>query len=90
MGFRFYKRVPLVPGLRANFSRSGASLSIGHRGGWFTVGSHGARATAGIPGTGLFYSTRVGHHGTGPHAGHQGSFILTVLIFMFLVVALTR
>jgi hypothetical protein len=31
MGLRFTRRVRIAPGLRVNFSKSGASLSIGHR-----------------------------------------------------------
>ena len=38
MGFRFYRRVPLVPGLRLNLSKSGPSVSLGHRGLWYTLG----------------------------------------------------
>ena len=39
MAFQFYKRIRLIPGLRVNLSRSGASLSIGHRGAWYTIGA---------------------------------------------------
>jgi Protein of unknown function (DUF4236) len=53
MGFRFYRRINLFPGLRVNMSKSGISTSIGTRGGWFTFGRRGSRATVGIPGTGL-------------------------------------
>jgi hypothetical protein len=38
-------------------SKSGASLSVGRRGGWFTIGPRGRRATVGLPGTGLFFWT---------------------------------
>ena len=57
MTIRFFRRQTLIPGvLRLNFSKSGVSLSIGHRGlGWLTVGGpRGNRITAGLPGTGLF------------------------------------
>jgi len=40
-----------------NLSKSGGSLSFGVRGAHFTVGPHGKRVTAGIPGTGLFYTS---------------------------------
>ena len=36
MGFRFYRRVSLIPDLRLNACRSGG-LSIGHRGAWYTI-----------------------------------------------------
>jgi hypothetical protein len=56
MGFRFQRRVTLIPGLRVNFSKSGASLSIGHRGLWYTIGPKGRRATIGLPGSGLYWT----------------------------------
>src|SRR5262249_24875578 len=51
-----YRRLSLIPGLRVNLSKSGASLSIGHRGAWYTIGPRGSRATIGLPGTGLYYT----------------------------------
>ena len=61
MGFRFYRRLPLIPGVRLNLSTRGASVSFGHRGAWYTVGSHGRRtATLGWPGTGLRYTATTG------------------------------
>ncbi len=43
-----------------NFSKSGASLSIGHRGAWYTVGPRGRRVSVGLQGTGLFLTTTIG------------------------------
>jgi Protein of unknown function (DUF4236) len=59
MGFRFYKRVNLIPGLRMNLSRRGPSLSVGHRGAWFTIGPRGKRVTVGGLGTGLYYTEKI-------------------------------
>ncbi len=59
MGFRFRKSVRLLPGLRVNFSRSGASLSAGVRGASVTFGRRGTYANVGIPGTGMSYRTKV-------------------------------
>src|SRR5271166_3809627 len=56
MGFRFFRRVRIVPGVRLNLSKSGVSASIGGRGAWFTVGPRGSRTTLGLPGTGLYYT----------------------------------
>src|SRR5438876_4336901 len=67
MGFRFYKRVRLFPGVSVNLSRSGPSLSLGVRGAHVTVGSRGVRRTVGIPGTGLFWTSRTGTQ-TGLHS----------------------
>ncbi len=60
MGFRFWRRVRLAPGVTLNLSKLGGSLSFGPRGAKFTVGSRGRRVTAGIPGTGLFYTASTG------------------------------
>ena len=38
MGFRFSRRISIIPGLRVNLSKRGASLSIGHRVAWYTFG----------------------------------------------------
>ena len=63
---RFFRRVKLMPGLSLNFSKSGPSVSMGARGAHVTVGPRGVRRTVGLPGTGLFYTSRSGHH-TGTH-----------------------
>lgn len=57
MSFRFWRRIKIAPGVTLNLSKSSGSLSFGPRGAKFTVGSRGKRATMGIPGTGLFYTT---------------------------------
>ena len=56
MGLQFSRRVRIIPEVRLNFSKSGVSTSIGGRGAWFTIGSHGTRVTAGLPGTGLYFT----------------------------------
>ncbi len=60
MGFRFFRRMKIAPGLTLNLSKSGPSLSFGTRGAKVTVGRRGVRRTVGIPGTGLFYTTTSG------------------------------
>ncbi|MHB8132542.1 MAG: DUF4236 domain-containing protein [Mobilitalea sp.] len=57
LGFRFFKRVSLLPGVTMNFSKSGPSFSFGPRGLKYTIGPKGTRSTFGIPGTGLYYTT---------------------------------
>ncbi len=57
MGFRFSRRISVIPGLRLNVSKSGVSTSVGGRGAWFTFGNRSPRATVGLPGTGLSYTT---------------------------------
>lgn len=60
MGMRFRKSVKICKGVKVNFSKSGASLSLGGKGHSVNVGSRGTRITAGIPGTGLSYSAKIG------------------------------
>lgn len=68
MGFRFWRRVKIAPGVTINLSKSGASVSLGPRGAKFTVGPRGSRVTAGIPGTGLFYTHQISSGKTGRKA----------------------
>ncbi|MGC8559915.1 MAG: DUF4236 domain-containing protein [Phycisphaerae bacterium] len=71
MGYvRFFRRVRVAPGLTVNFSKHGASLSAGFRGAHVTVGRTGIRRTVGVPGTGVFYTSRTGYH-SGLHSGHH-------------------
>lgn len=56
MGFRFQKRIKLMPGVTLNLSKSGVSTSIGTTGARYTVGNGKRRATVGLPGTGLSYT----------------------------------
>jgi hypothetical protein len=57
MGFRFRRSIRLAAGLRINLSKTGSSLSVGRRGATLNFRERGARATVGLPGTGLSYST---------------------------------
>src|SRR5260370_23332283 len=75
MGFRFYRGVSIIPGVRVNLSRRGPSLSIGHRGAWYTIGPRGRRVTLGLPGTGLYWTERI-PPAAAPHAGHRTAFVL--------------
>lgn len=56
MSFRFWRRIRLAPGVTLNLSKSTASLSVGPRGAKYTISPRGNRATAGLTGTGLFYT----------------------------------
>ncbi|GEM_PF-1800294 len=67
--FRFYRRLNLFPGLSVNISKSGPSLTIGVRGAHLTFGPRGVVRTIGIPGTGIYYTSRTGRH-SGFHTAH--------------------
>ncbi len=58
-GLRFQKRLKLLPGLRANLSKSGVSATLGPKGAGLNVGPNGVTTNAGIPGTGLSYRQKV-------------------------------
>jgi len=75
MSFRFWRRIRIAPGVTLNLSKTGGSLSFGVRGAHFTVGPHGKRVTAGIPGTGLFYTNTLSGNkrGSGKRATSPGS-----------------
>lgn len=60
MGMRFRKSVKICKGVKVNFSKSGASLSLGGRGHGMTFGGSGTHYHVGIPGTGLSYNTKSG------------------------------
>lgn len=59
MALRFRKSIKLAPGVRLNFSGSGASWTVGPRGASIGVGKRGTYLNTGIPGTGLSTSTRL-------------------------------
>src|ERR1700744_6062492 len=63
MGFRFQNRISILPGVRINLSKSGASASLGPRGADVNIGRDGVTTNAGIPGTGLSYRQKVGKGG---------------------------
>jgi hypothetical protein len=60
MGWRFYRRVRIAPGLTLNLGKRNVSMSLGVRGAHVTVGTAGTRATLGLPGTGLYCTLRIG------------------------------
>ena len=57
MGFRFQKRLRILPGVTLNLSKSGISTSVGVRGARITKGHGKTRVTVGLPGTGLSHSS---------------------------------
>lgn len=57
MGFRFQKRIKIMPGVTINLSKSGVSTSIGTTGARVTYGHGQKRTTVGLPGSGLSHTT---------------------------------
>ncbi|MCX7800157.1 MAG: DUF4236 domain-containing protein [Fimbriimonadales bacterium] len=76
MGFRFFRRFQILPGVTINWSKSGPSISLGPKGAKLTFGTTGVRATVGLPGTGLFYTQKIsggsdGRSASGSRRGDQ-------------------
>jgi hypothetical protein len=82
MGLRFQRHLSLLPGIRVNLSKTGASLSVGHRGAWYTIGPRGQRASVGLPGSGLSWTGYQPWHPHGPERpptiGHRIAFLAVV------------
>ena len=57
MGFRFFRRMRIAPGVYVNFGKTGASVSVGPRGAKVTIGKRGVKSSVGIPGAGIRYET---------------------------------
>ena len=57
MGFRFQRRIKIMPGVTLNVGKRGVLTSIGRRGAHITFGQNGVRTTVGIPGTGISYTS---------------------------------
>jgi len=61
MGFRFRKILGLLPGVRLNLGKRGASVSVRTKGFTANISKHGIRKTVSLYGTGLSYSTYQKH-----------------------------
>lgn len=70
MGTRFRKSVKICKGVKVNFSKSGASLSLGGRGNSFNFGSKGVKHTLGIPGSGISHTSKI-IGGSSSHKSHS-------------------
>jgi hypothetical protein len=68
MSFRFRRSTRLLPFLRLDTGKLGASVSIGGRGAHVTLGHVQVRETVGLPGTGLRYRHAHKTHGEAPGA----------------------
>ena len=93
MGFRFFRRMRIAPGVYVNFGKTGASVSVGPRGAKVTIGKRGVKSSVGIPGTGIRYETpyrrfqKHGYSGGGDMANggrNDGWFCISGLMSMIL------
>lgn len=59
MGFRFQRRIKILPGVRLNVSKTGVSWTVGTRGASVTARDGKVTGNVGLPGSGLSYRTRL-------------------------------
>ncbi len=64
MPWRFRKSIKVLPGVKLNLGKKGASVTAGVRGAHVTVGHGKTRTTVGLPGTGISY-THISSNGKG-------------------------
>lgn len=88
MGFRFYRRKRILPGVSLNLSRSGLSVSLGPRGAKITLGPKGIRKTVGIPGTGIFYTEQEKYQNVPSEDSGKIGYGRILLFIVLVVVAL--
>lgn len=68
MGFRFQKRIGILPGVKLNVSKSGVSTTLGERGASVNVGRKGSFVNLGLPGSGLSWRSKLGGEAPGGQA----------------------
>jgi hypothetical protein len=73
MGFRFSRRIKIIPGVTLNVSKSGVSTSIGVKGAHVTLGHGKTRTTVGLPGTGVSYTETMRDAPSEPVADAEGT-----------------
>ena len=59
-GLNFRKSIRLLPGLKVNLSKSGASFTVGPRGAHVTVGRGRPKLSLDLPGTGIYFRRTLG------------------------------
>lgn len=86
MGWRYSKRMSLLPWVRVNLGLHGVSYTVGPRGLSFTFGRRGVYANASLPGTGLSYRQRLGQ--ASPRSSAGAAVLLGLLIGIGLLLLL--
>ena len=68
MGWRYRKRINILPGIHLNISKSGISTNVGVKGASVTFGPKGTYVNTGLPGTGLYRRDKVHEESTARHS----------------------
>ncbi len=87
MAFRFRRVLSLLPGVRLNLGKKGASVSVGAKGLTANISKHGVRKTVNVPGTGLSYSSYHKNPESGETKKEIRPVVLYGVIFAILVIA---
>jgi hypothetical protein len=89
MGFRFRKRIKILPGVWFNLSKSGISTSIGGKGLTINLRKGKTMTTASLPGTGLSYRTTSTSKPDDPAPSQAMPIWILLLIMVVVIVWLT-
>jgi hypothetical protein len=65
VAWRIRRTVKIAPGIRLNINKRGPSVRFGPKGVGMTVGPHGHRVSAGVPGTGVYVYQQYGRKKSG-------------------------
>ncbi len=90
MGFRFRRRIKIIPGFWCNVSKSGISTSIGGNGLTVNIKDGKSMTTASIPGTGLSYRTTSNSKPDDPAPSQAMPAWVIVLILAAVIIWLIR
>ena len=78
---RFRKTIKLLPGVKINIGKTGLSTSIGPKGATVNLKpGRKARASVGIPGTGISHSQNLSGEPLRDHSSGNGVFWLALII----------
>lgn len=59
MAWNYHKRIKIAPEVHLNLSNKGVSTSISPKGAKISIGKKGTYLNTSIPGTGLYYRTKI-------------------------------
>lgn len=87
MGFRFHRRIRILPGIHLNLSKSGVGLSLGAPPFTVSIGPRGVRETASLPGAGISYVSEQSAPAR-PERARGGHWLLWALVLAVAFLAL--
>lgn len=59
MPFYYRRSLKIIPGVKINFNKKSASITVGRKGARITRGTRGTHISIGIPGTGIYYRKNI-------------------------------